>query len=109
NSSIDHACGFVSYLSLSVPTVFLSLLGLLLAYSTKLFPVGDMHDVHHGEMGLFAKIRDTGWHLVLPATVIALAEIAIFMRQMRSQMVDTMSADYIRTARAKGVSHNRVI
>jgi peptide/nickel transport system permease protein len=109
NSPVDHACGFVSYLSLSVPTVFLSLLGLLLAYSTKLFPVGDMHDVHHGEMGLLARLKDTGWHLVLPATVIALAEIAIFMRQMRSQMVDTMSADFIRTARAKGVSHNRVI
>ena len=109
NSPVDHACGFASYLSLSVPTVFLSLLGLLFAYTTKLFPVGDMHDVHHGEMGLWDRVKDTSWHLVLPATVIALAEIAIFMRQTRSQMVDTMSADFIRTARAKGVSHNRVI
>lgn len=109
NSLVDHACGSVAYVSLSVPTVFLSLLGLLLAYSTKLFPVGDMHDVHHGEMGWWDRVKDTSWHLVLPAVVIALAEIAIFMRQMRSQMVDTMSADYIRTARAKGVSHNRVV
>jgi peptide/nickel transport system permease protein len=60
-------------------------------------------------MGLWDRVKDTSWHLVLPATVIALAEIAIFMRQTRSQMVDTMSADFIRTARAKGVSHNRVI
>lgn len=109
NSPVDHACGLVSYVSLSVPTVFLSLLGLLLAYSTKWFPVGDMHDVHHTEMAWWDKFKDTSWHLVLPALVIALAEIAIFMRQTRSQMVDTMSADFIRTARAKGVSHNRVI
>jgi peptide/nickel transport system permease protein len=109
NSLVDHSCGLVAYVSLSVPTVFLSLLGLLLAYSTKVFPVGDMHDVHHKEMPWWSQVKDTSWHLVLPAVVIAFAEIAIFMRQMRSQMVDTMSADYIRTARAKGVSHNRVV
>src|SRR5438132_3004793 len=60
-------------------------------------------------MGWWEKTKDTTWHLVLPAIVIALAEIAIFMRQTRSQMVDTMSADYVRTARAKGVSQNRVV
>jgi len=109
NSPVDHACGFVAYMSLSVPTVFLSLLGLLFAYSTKLFPVGDMHDVHHDAMSWWDRVKDTSWHLALPAVVIALAEIAIFMRQMRSQMVDTMSADYVRTARAKGVPHNRVV
>src|SRR5262245_51715143 len=87
NSSVDHACGFVSYVSLSVPTVFLSLLGLLLAYSTKLFPVGDMHDIRHEEMSWWGQVKDTSWHLALPALVIALAEIAIFMRQTRSQMV----------------------
>lgn len=109
NSPVDHACGFVAYMSLSLPTVFLSLLGLLFAYSTKLFPVGDMHDVHHSDFSWWEKVKDTSWHMALPAVVIALAEVAIFMRQTRSQMVDTMSADYIRTARAKGVSHNRVI
>jgi peptide/nickel transport system permease protein len=109
NSPVDHACGFVSYISLSVPTVFLSLLALLLAYSTKWFPVGDMHDVHADSLSWFGRQKDTAWHLVLPALVVGLTEVAIFMRQMRSQMVETMSSDYIRTARAKGVSHNKVI
>jgi peptide/nickel transport system permease protein len=109
NSPVDHACGFFANVSLSVPTVFLSVLGLLLAYGTKWFPVGDMHDVHHEEMGWWDQWKDTCHHLVLPAVTIALAEIAIFMRQMRSQMVETMSADFVRTARAKGVSHNRVV
>ena len=109
NSPVDHACGFVSYISLSVPTVFLSLLALLLAYSTKWFPVGDMHDVKADTFSWFARQKDTAWHLLLPALVVGLTEVAIFMRQTRSQMVDTMSSDYIRTARAKGVSHNRVI
>ncbi len=109
NHAVDHLCGFASYMSLSVPAVFLSLLALLVAYSTKAFPVGDMHDVHHDAMSWWDQVKDTSWHVVLPALVLGLTEIAIFMRQMRSQMVDTMSADYVRTARAKGVPHNRVI
>jgi peptide/nickel transport system permease protein len=109
NSGVDHACGFVSYLSLSVPTVFLSVLALLLAYKTKWFPVGDMSDVHAATFTSWGRIVDVGHHLLLPAAVIALAQIAIYMRQMRSQMVETMSADYIRTARAKGLSKNRVM
>jgi len=108
NSAVDYACGFTSYISLSVPTVFLSLLALLFAYGTKLFPVGDMHDVHADAYSWFDRQKDTAWHLVLPALVVGLTEVAIFMRQMRSQMVDTMSSDYIRTARAKGLSRNVV-
>jgi peptide/nickel transport system permease protein len=96
-------------MSLSVPTVFLALLALLFAYATKWFPVGDMHSLDYETMSAAGKFKDVAWHVALPAMVIGVTEIAIFMRQMRGQMVETMSADYVRTARAKGVSHNRVI
>jgi peptide/nickel transport system permease protein len=49
------------------------------------------------------------WALFLPWVVLALATAAIYARYVRSQMIDVMSEDYIRTARAKGLPENRVI
>jgi len=48
-------------------------------------------------------------HLVLPATVLAVQIIAIYSRLMRASMLDVMHADYIRTARAKGLRERRVV
>ncbi|MCE9636365.1 MAG: ABC transporter permease [Planctomycetes bacterium] len=108
NSLLDHLCGAVAYMSLSMPGVFLSLLALFLALSTGWFPVGDMHSLDHERMGFFAQLTDAGWHIILPASVIGFTSIAYYMRQMRGQMVEAMSSDYVRTARAKGVSARRV-
>jgi peptide/nickel transport system permease protein len=55
--------------------------------------------------GLLAK----GWTLLLPWIVLALATAAIYARYVRSQMIDVMSEDYIRTARAKGLPEGTVI
>jgi peptide/nickel transport system permease protein len=52
---------------------------------------------------------DKAWTLVLPWIVLALASAAIYARYLRSQMLDVMSEDYIRTARAKGLPERRVI
>jgi peptide/nickel transport system permease protein len=109
NSFVDHVCGVVAYVSISVPTVFLSLLALLFALSTKWFPVGNMHSDHYETFGAWQKFTDVVWHLTLPALVVGLTSIALYMRQMRGQMVETMSSDYVRTARAKGVPHRTVM
>lgn len=110
NSWVDHACGAVAYVSLSVPSVFLALLAMLFAYHTGWFPVGDMRDsVRWDQMTGWERLVDAAWHLVLPAVVIAATEIAGYMRRMRSQMVESMSQDYVRTARAKGVAQRRVV
>lgn len=110
NSVIDHACGAVAYFGLSIPSVFLALLALLFAAATGWFPVGDMRDnVRWDTFSAGEKVLDVAWHVVLPATVAAMGLLAGYMRQMRGQMVETMSADFVRTARAKGVSHNRVV
>ena len=109
NSLVDHVCGAVAYMTLSVPTVFLALLALLFALSTKWFPVGDMRDLHWDSFSAWHKCTDIAWHLVLPATVSGVASVAIYMRQTRGQMVETMSSDYVRTARAKGVPHRTVM
>jgi peptide/nickel transport system permease protein len=55
------------------------------------------------------KFADTLWHLVLPMIVLGTIGMAQYVRQMRSEMIETLSQDYIRTARAKGLSGWRVM
>ena len=48
-------------------------------------------------------------HLVLPVTVVAIQTIAIYSRYMRASLLETLNSDYLRTARAKGISERRVL
>lgn len=59
--------------------------------------------------GTWSWLLDRGWHLVLPVTCLTYGSIAFISRQMRSAMLETMSQDFIRTARAKGLSGYSVI
>ena len=110
NRWVDKLCSFISFFGLSIPSVFFSLLMILFAAKTGLFPVGGIHDqVMWGEMTAWEQITDTAWHLVLPTIVLGTIGLAQYMRQMRSEMIETLSQDYIRTAMAKGLSKRRII
>jgi peptide/nickel transport system permease protein len=110
NRWLDKLSGFISYFGLSIPSVFFSLLAILFAAKTKLFPVGGIHDQANWDyMTAGERVLDTVWHLVLPTLVLGTIGMAQYMRQMRSEMVETLSQDFIRTARAKGLSRRRVI
>ena len=52
---------------------------------------------------------DLAYHLILPVTALAIQSIAAFSRYLRASMLDVMRQDYVRTAKAKGVSNSRVI
>src|SRR5205085_8029322 len=54
-------------------------------------------------------IFDRVKHLILPATVLAVQIIAVYSRLMRASMLETLNADYMRTARAKGLRERRVL
>jgi peptide/nickel transport system permease protein len=110
NTWIDKAAGFVSFFGLSIPSVFFSLLMLLFAKKTGWFPIGDIHDqVYWESYTPLQKAIDMLWHLTLPAIVLGTIGMAQYMRQMRSEMVETLSQDYIRTAKAKGLSQSRIL
>jgi len=110
NRWIDKIIGFISFFGLSIPSVFFSLLMVLFAAKTGLFPAGGIHDqVMWGVMTPWQKLVDTAWHLVLPMIVLGTIGLAQYVRQMRSEMIETLSQDYIRTARAKGLSRWRVL
>jgi peptide/nickel transport system permease protein len=55
------------------------------------------------------QFRDRIWHLVLPTIVLAAGDLAGIMRQMRSNLLDTLRADFLTAARAKGVAEGWVI
>jgi peptide/nickel transport system permease protein len=106
----DKVCGFISFFGLSIPSVFFSLLMVLFAAKTRWFPPGGIHDqVNWDYMSGWQKFTDTLWHLVLPTVVLGTIGLAQYMRQMRSEMIETLSTDYIRTARAKGLGRWRVV
>jgi peptide/nickel transport system permease protein len=110
NRWVDKLIGLISFFGLSIPSIFFSLLMVLFAAKTGLFPAGGIHDqVMWGVMSPWQKVADTLWHLVLPMIVLGTIGLAQYVRQMRSEMIETLSQDYIRTARAKGLSRWRVL
>jgi peptide/nickel transport system permease protein len=59
--------------------------------------------------GFFYKLGDLAYHLALPLIIASYASFAYLSRQMRGSMLTVLGADYIRTARAKGLPENKVI
>ncbi len=108
--AIDRVVGFISFIGLSIPRVFFSLLMVMLAAVTKWFPVGGMRDqIYWDTMTSWEQFLDVCHHLVLPSLVIGTTQMASYMRQMRAEMVETLSKDFVRTARAKGLAHWQVV
>jgi peptide/nickel transport system permease protein len=104
-SWIDYAATFTAFLGISLPTFFLGLAGIyVFALRWPLLPVGGTETLG-GDGGL----RDLAIHLILPASVLAVAGAGALMRYVRSSMLDVLGQDYVRTARAKGVIETIVL
>lgn len=109
-SWIDRGAGLAAYFGLSIPAVFFAMLMILLAAYTGWFPVGDMRNVLEWDrMSLWAKAWDLAHHLVLPAFVLGTVSMAGYMRQMRGNMLESLTQDYVRTAKAKGLGPGAVV
>lgn len=107
---IDRGAGLVAYFGLSIPSVFFAMLMILLAAYTGWFPVGDMRSVMEWDrMGFGAKALDLVHHLILPAFVLGTISMAGYMRQMRGNMLESLTQDYVRTAKAKGLGPGAVV
>ncbi|MDT3381355.1 ABC transporter permease [Labrys neptuniae] len=106
-SLLDHALAAIAYVGLSVPT-FLS--GMLLSFFLfyQLSTVGIDWFPSSGYVPFFDNPFEWARHLTLSWLTLAIAEIGIFQRVVRAAMLDVLGADYIRTARAKGLSEWRI-
>ena len=75
----------------------------------RLFPITGISSLDAEQLPFFERLLDHVWHLVLPVFCLTYAGLAYVSRQMRAGMLETIRQDYIRTARAKGLSENVVV
>lgn len=109
DSWIDRGSSFIAFVGLSISEIVLALLALWFAAATGWFPVGGAQSALHDLMPPAQQFWDTIHHLILPALVLAASDMAGIMRQMRSNLLDTLRAEYITAARARGLSEGWVI
>jgi len=92
----------------SVPTFWLGLILLLVfAGGLRLFPAGGMMTPGSDAAGL-GLVLDVAWHMVLPVVTIVAVVYAQYLMVMRASVLEEMTADYLTTARAKGLTEDRV-
>jgi peptide/nickel transport system permease protein len=110
NTWIDRLSSAVAVLGLSVPQVLLALLVLYFCVSTGLLPAGGMKTAaDYDLLSSWGKVMDVLRHLAAPAAVLSVVLLATVARQTRSNLLDFLNADFVRTARAKGLSERRVV
>jgi peptide/nickel transport system permease protein len=100
NTFFDTATMAVAFLGLSTPSFVLGLLFLqIFAFRLGWFPVG----------GYGVTPLDHVGHAVLPALTLAILGAGTYARMIRTELIETLRADYVRTARAKGLSRTRAV
>lgn len=102
---VKHLSSVLAMLGISIPTFWLGIM-LLLVFSVRLrlLPSGGSSTI-----GMDFNLYDRFIHLIGPASVLATLYIAGWSRYVRSSMLDVMTQDYVRTARAKGLAERIVI
>lgn len=110
-SATDHTLSAISLFFYSVPDFWLAILALLtFTYWLPIFPVGGAVDpVMHEYMGFGARIVDRLRHLALPALTLTILASPGVARYQRAALLDVLPADYIRTARLKGLTEREIL
>lgn len=103
-SAFDYMATVGAMIALSIPTFWFGLIGIYV-FSLQLgwLPAGNMYTIGDGSALNYLH------HLVMPSVVLALVHIAIWSRFMRTATLDAISQEFVKTARAKGVSERRVV
>jgi peptide/nickel transport system permease protein len=101
----DRVITFVVLIGISTPSFFLGLLLILLfAVTWRVLPASGMFAIYGG-----GDLPDLLAHLILPAVTLSVVATGVIARLTRAAMLEVLRQDYIRTARAKGLSERRVI
>lgn len=104
-SWIDYVATIFGFTAIAIPSFFLALAGIyVFAVKLKWVPTAGMATI-----GAPPSFLDAVHHLILPAVVLGLAQAAPIIRYTRSSMLETVRQDYVRTARAKGLSERIVV
>jgi peptide/nickel transport system permease protein len=110
NKFIDKFLRVLSYTAQGFPSFVTSLSLLIVAQiCSPLLPVGGRTSINHEELTWFGQLIDILWHMILPTIALTITGFAGLQRITRGELLDVLRQDYIQTARAKGLSENRVI
>jgi peptide/nickel transport system permease protein len=109
-SVFDHVFTSFSFLGYAMPTFWLALLlqilfvDIYLKWNVRIFYTSGLNNPHHGTWSI-----DRLQHIALPVMTLCIISFALYSRYMRASMLDVINSDYVRTARAKGLSEWRVV
>src|SRR6185436_18775163 len=99
NSPLDYGATVLTLVGVSTPIFWLGILSIIVfAVQLRWFPSGGMYTA-----GATPTAGDVARHLVLPALVLSTYYVAQLARYVRASMIEAIRADYVRTARAKGL------
>ena len=103
-STFDYSATVGAMIALSIPTFWFGLVCIyIFSVRLKWLPAGNMYTIGNGSIGDYVS------HLIMPSVVLALVNVAIWSRYMRTATLDVINQDFVRTAKAKGVSPRRVL
>ncbi|MEO8663854.1 MAG: ABC transporter permease [Ignavibacteria bacterium] len=108
----DRTTTVILFVLYSLPNFWVATLAIVFLCNIeyfKIFPTAGIKSEDYDSLAFFAQIQDRFMHLFLPVVITSLASFAFLSRQMRSSMLEVIRQDYIRTARAKGLSERKVI
>jgi peptide/nickel transport system permease protein len=109
DSWFDRATTVLVFALISVPGFYLSYLAIIFVVQTFQVDVIGIQTFGRDASGIWGRVMDRTWHLVLPSLLGATAGIAVLSRYVRSQMLEVIGSDYVRTARAKGLPEDAVL
>jgi peptide/nickel transport system permease protein len=117
----DSAISFVLLALYSIPVIWIGvmLIGFLANVEyVRAFPAGELHSMQAARMSFFPRfaggfergyLLDSAWHLALPILCISYSTVAFYSKLTRTSLLETLGSDFVRTARAKGLSERVVL
>jgi peptide/nickel transport system permease protein len=106
----DRVVSLIGFVGMSMPSFFLALVLLwLFASKVQWLPPGGLSDLDHDQYTHWRQFVDYFRHLIVPVVVLTFGALAGLQRVMRGSMLETLRLQYVTTARAKGLSENRVV
>lgn len=108
-SVFDRFLTVLASIGMAIPSFFFAILLLIFAVKTGWFPVGGLTSYNYNELSFCGKFIDIAKHLVLPTVVLFTISLAGLQRQIRANMLEVLDSDFIKYARARGLSEFQVI
>ena len=109
-STMDNMTSVLIFIGYAVPGFALgAVLVNLLSVRYQIFPLGGFQSPNASDLSAFAKIGDVVWHSILPLIAYLISAFAVETMLMKNSLLENMSADYVRTALAKGLSWRRAV